>query len=52
MSTKLSNKEELSIFYCKAHEKSIHYFKSKQMLEESPCWDCYYDANKKKASIK
>jgi hypothetical protein len=36
------------IYYCKIHNNSIYYIASNKFMQQTLCWDCEYDANKKK----
>jgi hypothetical protein len=33
---------------CEVHNKTIIYFKSNKMLDQTMCWECVRDANKRK----
>jgi len=39
---------ELSIQRCDVHKVTIYFFKQGKMQNETACWDCWRDANKKK----
>jgi hypothetical protein len=40
--------EDYAIQYCAIHNITIWYFKSNKILNETQCWECVRQANKKK----
>jgi hypothetical protein len=40
--------EDYAIQYCAIHKITIWYFKSNKILNETQCWECVRQANKKK----
>lgn len=39
---------ELGVQRCDVHKVTIYFFKRGKMENETACWDCWRDANKKK----
>ena len=40
--------EIYSIYHCKKHKITIHYFKKENEFTEYRCWDCLRDGNHSK----
>lgn len=45
-----SNADNYDKQYCEIHKIHIMYFKNNKLMDQTMCWDCQKEANKRKSS--